>query len=580
MVKFYSIPLLAFLLLQNHASQAQKHDYIWLGSYYPTNSMVDFNIFPPKIYPLQINYPMYLENLPISDAEGNLIFYSNGCNIRNRENKTMRGGDSLNFGADYDLYCLSGSYSFSHGIIALPFHNDYHVFQIRNGDWDSLNARCGAMDLLWTKIDMNRQNGLGEVLFKDSLVLSDCFQRICAARHANGRDWWIFAPTNNSDLIYRFLLQPDGLSGPWVQQITNPTAYNGPFYGWAATSPDGKKIVLCGAFSKAAVYDLDRCSGLLSNLFVLHQNPYGHAFGFSPDSRYVYMSTDTVTRIYQYDLYAKDPAASGIQVAFTEYPFGSNINQNIFNVFLNGPDGKIYVTNGGRTNLHRIDFPNRRGLACGMRRAVLTLPGSNFGIGIYYPNYRLGPLDRSPCDTLGLDNRPVALFRHDLEDTLQPLRLTFTDLSYYEPAEWRWDFGDPGSGSANMSQDTSPVHIFSKPGLYTVCLIVKNEYAADTFCRQVSVGFVDAVENLPLLPRVAVSPNPFTDVFRVSLPALVPGARARFALYDALGQRVRDLALTDFETEVATGDLPAGLYYWTFSLREQAVQGGRAVLLR
>lgn len=40
----------------------------------------------------------------------------------------------------------------------------------------------------------------------------------------------------------------------------------------------------------------------------------------------------------------------------------------------------------------------------------------NFGKSIAitmpnYPNYRLGPLDGSPCDTLGLNNIPLAAFR-------------------------------------------------------------------------------------------------------------------------------------------------------------------------
>ncbi|MBK8966601.1 MAG: hypothetical protein IPM36_07930 [Lewinellaceae bacterium] len=56
-----------------------------------------------------------------------------------------------------------------------------------------------------------------------------------------------------------------------------------------------------------------------------------------------------------------------------------------------------------------------------------------------FPNYRLGPLDGSPCDTLGLDNLPAAHFRWEFWDTLTPLNVSFTDLSIYEPATWQWD---------------------------------------------------------------------------------------------------------------------------------------------
>ena len=56
------------------------------------------------------------------------------------------------------------------------------------------------------------------------------------------------------------------------------------------------------------------------------------------------------------------------------------------------------------------------------------------------PNYRLGPLNSSPCDTLGINNVPVANFR--IDDSLNLFSRYFYDLSYHEPAEWLWDFGD------------------------------------------------------------------------------------------------------------------------------------------
>ncbi|MBL7138147.1 MAG: PKD domain-containing protein, partial [Bacteroidales bacterium] len=37
-----------------------------------------------------------------------------------------------------------------------------------------------------------------------------------------------------------------------------------------------------------------------------------------------------------------------------------------------------------------------------------------------------------------------------------------------------WDFGDPGSGAANFSNDTTPTHIYTTPGNYTVELFVRH----------------------------------------------------------------------------------------------------------
>ncbi len=46
----------------------------------------------------------------------------------------------------------------------------------------------------------------------------------------------------------------------------------------------------------------------------------------------------------------------------------------------------------------------------------------------------------------------------------------FTDLSSNCPDTWHWDFGDPASGAANVSNLKNPSHTFSGPGLYTVSL--------------------------------------------------------------------------------------------------------------
>ena len=171
------------------------------------------------------------------------------------------------------------------------------------------------------------------------------------------------------------------------------------------------------------------------------------------------------------------------------------------------------------------------------------------------PNFRLGPLDGSPCDTLGLDNHPLANFRWEQEDSTELLRVTFTDLSAYEPESWEWDFGD-GTGSA----ERYPVHVYPKEGVYDACLVVKNQYNADTFCQKVYLG-VSAQDNPELQGRVEVWPNPFSDrlVPALSTPDL---SRPVLRLFDAMGRLVREIGLGYGLNEVETADLPKGVYFW------------------
>ncbi|MBL7780046.1 MAG: PKD domain-containing protein, partial [Saprospiraceae bacterium] len=165
---------------------------------------------------------------------------------------------------------------------------------------------------------------------------------------------------------------------------------------------------------------------------------------------------------------------------------------------------------------------------------------------------------------------PVAHWRYE-HDTLLPQQVYFTDLSYLEPAQWNWDFGD---GSA-MSQDTSPVHTLPGPGVYEVCLTVSNVNGSSTQCRQVSltVGAQEAAAAEAI--QVAISPSPFRHRLEVALGADL--RRPLFRLYDYTGRLLRSAALRQGVTSVDTANLPAGVYFWEVLEGEARVRAGRVV---
>ena len=235
-----------------------------------------------------------------------------------------------------------------------------------------------------------------------------------------------------------------------------------------------------------------------------------------------------------------------------------------------GPDGKIYIWAGDTRYMHVIEFPNRRGEACQVRQRAINLPAEVFAANLYYPNYRLGPIDGSACDSLGIDNHPMAVFRYAVEDTLSPYSVTFTDASSYEPTAWHWQFGDGA-----VSQDTNPVHTYAGPGTYQVCMVVSNVYSADTLCRDVTVGMVSGVSNLPAIPQARVSPNPFTDILHVQFPARVNGVQPRFGLVDLFGREVFCATLRDFDNILQLGALPIGMYVWQVAWAGKITQTGK-----
>jgi hypothetical protein len=65
------------------------------------------------------------------------------------------------------------------------------------------------------------------------------------------------------------------------------------------------------------------------------------------------------------------------------------------------PDGKIYIAPYGE-HLHWsiINQPDLKGTACDFQNHALTLFSSNYAGMPNFPNFRLGPLKGSPCDSL------------------------------------------------------------------------------------------------------------------------------------------------------------------------------------
>ncbi len=567
---------------------AQKYDYQWIhGVYYTgsgeSNFIVDFNTFPPLVRSVNSKFLGHKTTVSISDDTGSFLFYSNGCQIFDHDSNVVEGGEDV---LNSNYYCKTLSTAgIAQGAFALPgIFNEDNYFQFGQEYKYPANNNpndCNFYRLLAHTLDMAANQGSGKVTEKNQLLMEGCFQVASANRHANGRDWWLLVGDNREQKFYRWLLTPSGIEGPWTQEIANPTLDGYWFCGWTEFSPDGEQYIINACRTGAALYDFDRCTGLLSGPTFLSRTTTGSTWwnygaAFSPDGRFLYTTDGGSKRLWQYDLTASDIEGSKEVVALFDNFVDTTQRPTLFTYFQNGPDGKLYIWAGDSYYMHIIHWPNRKGVDCQMEQRAIQLPKMAFAANIYYPHYRLGPLDNSSCDTLGLNNLPHAEYRYDLSDSTQALALQFTDVSWYEPTVWHWDFGDPASGSSNASTEQNPVHTFSKSGTYEVCLIASNQYAADTICKQVKVG-ISSAYTLPALPQAQVLPNPVTDLLSIRLPALLPGHPLLFALSDAYGRTVREAGISDFETTVDVAGLPAGMYFWRVSVRGEVLQAGKII---
>ena len=146
----------------------------------------------------------------ISDENGNLIAASNGCWIMDASGDTMLNGNGINSGPFTSSYCSSTSgMPFSNTCMFLPMPNDTNKYILLHQAPDLNTPYYVPGKVSYTVVDKTLNNNLGGVLNgqKNLIALQDTFiGGMAACRHANGRDWWIIAPKDSSNKLFKILL--------------------------------------------------------------------------------------------------------------------------------------------------------------------------------------------------------------------------------------------------------------------------------------------------------------------------------------------------------------------------------------
>ncbi|MEL6973007.1 MAG: PKD domain-containing protein [Bacteroidota bacterium] len=583
-MKRFNLSLFLLLNLLPLSLLAQNYDYNWITGYGSNTGNPDFGLSILRFQDFgkvdtfskkDSSFDMDFFNVSISNIDGELQFYSNGVGVNNYLHQLMENGDGMSgfpgsTGED-------GGYAMVQGGVVVPWpglSNEYILLQNKGGFFpDHDDHRWKVTELLYSRIDMNASLGEGEILNKRLSLLQDTVNwgKSTLVRHANGRDWWYLENKLNDNVFYRMLISPTGPQVIGEQTIGIPI-YQGT--GQAVFSPDGTKYAILNTVSDDVggvlnIYHFDRCSGLLSSqVHIPVDNDSGSGgIAFSPDSHYLYLSANWY--IYQFDLGASDIAQSKDTVAI--YDLNVDWLPTTFFAPQLAPDGRIYVICPNSVPvMHRIEYPDEPGEACLVKQHSVRLPTLNSFSIPNNPNYRLGPIDGSPCDTLGINNIPRANFRAD-QDSSDYLEFYFQDLSYYEPEEWFWTFGD-----GFTSESVSPTHIYEGDGVYEVCLTVSNSNGSHTACDTLFLGVVDATEQGELDVELQVFPNPFQRDFSLVMNDYFP-KNAQLMVFDGLGRKIYQQRIHQGWNTVDGNSWLPGVYFYELWDEGQLRSQGKVV---
>ncbi|MBP9081734.1 MAG: T9SS type A sorting domain-containing protein [Bacteroidia bacterium] len=350
----------------------------------------------------------------ISDENGNLLMSSNGVFIADATGDTMMNGGGLNPGWGV-INCPDGlCMSFANLFLPVPGDSTIYILFHQVAE---ITAPVGldALEIYYSIIDISQNGGLGKVVSKNNVALSGVFSwGYAACKHANGRDWWITAMNDVANGLHTFLLTPDTLKymGLQIFPIQN---YPYGFAGQPLFSPDGTKFAFGGSYgingmnylSSITLLNFDRCDGTFSLDTVIDftDNYISFASAFSPNSKYLYFSS--LVHAYQYDTDAGGLLPHELIATLdTFYSPTPPFSVSFYLMYL-AANGRIYLTSGNSVmDLHEIESPDSSGVTCNFNLHNVNIPCFNFRSVPNHPNYYLGRLVGSPCDTLTSINDP------------------------------------------------------------------------------------------------------------------------------------------------------------------------------
>jgi hypothetical protein len=418
--------LFTLLFIISASTLAQKQIHNW---YFGSKAAISFNSGVP-VAVTGSAMDQFEGSASVSDSSGNLLFYTDGMTIWNRNHVPLPNGTGL-----------YGDYSTTQSAFILEAPGKpgrYYVFTVdNNGEPNGLS---------YSVVDMNGDQGLGEVIQKNVSLIPHVTEKITAARHANGTDYWIVVHGIDND-FYSFRLTGDGVSvAPVISRTGSFHANRDGAVGYMKMSPSGDRLAV--AVSNRLIlelFDFDNESGMVSDPVTLENYTTFYGLEFSPDETLLYLSDWVSGHIYQIDLTAQDIMGSLKKVAYASNGVGS---------LQRGPDNKIYVCRSYCNYLGVISFPDKRGSECGYVDDAVCLGDKAAMWGL--PNI-------SPT-VFNNFTMAISSSQHCAGGTT-----VFTGTISFIPDSVCWSFGDTTAVS-RTGKDLRVSHSYGGPGEYKVRL--------------------------------------------------------------------------------------------------------------
>lgn len=434
--------------------------------YFGNNLALSFNSgIPIEVHPSMIH--SFETCATESDSVGNLLFYTDGNFVWNKNHQVMAGlGGILTSHTD----TLSvGNTSSMQGTIIIPDPgnkttggNRYYIFRTLEQE------NAGGGPIKFAIVDMNLNAGLGDLAAVNlsipaGLAAPNTMEAISAVPHCNGIDYWVIchgSSTGYYNKLISYLLTGNGISKAIISNSQFTNSMNGGRAGHIKASFNGELIAVAGPVyqdTMVHIYSFNASSGSLISVSSI--NVYSGsvpAFSFAPHRNYLYILSMNFGLLKQVDL------------SIPTNPVVFNTPLNIIsglNFMETGPDGRIYFSSNyhkeisvinSPDSLNTLSFPN----ACGAVMNGGPIMSSNLAVQAGLPNMIDAFEDQlTPGFTVTMQSCSTATF-------------SFNNVCWENYlATWNFNDGSPTDTGVTIT------HTFTQTGLFQVSLTL----SIDTF---------------------------------------------------------------------------------------------------
>lgn len=449
----------SFVVTEYGSDDSQAN--VW---YFGEQAGIDFNETPPQ--------PITDANLmdspegcaAMSDINGDLLFYTNGRTVWNRDHQMMMNGD-----------LIGGDSTAAQSALIIPVPENETLFYILTTD---MVHGDGTYNMRYSLVDMKFDVARGAVMVKNRPLFTNSTEKI-AATGVGGGLIWLFTHEYGNNNYRAYPITNQGLGNALVSSVGETLSFANELNGRGTmkVSPTGRLIGsvipsgIAGEPNYVELVTFVDSTGIMSFpvLVDLAEPAPAEAYGieFSSGGDRVYVSiTGGASKLLQYKIdsltnstntYTEGTIAGFVEDSKFELATGSG-----FGSIQAGPDQVIYMAKDGEQSLATITNPNGDDANAGYNADGFDLAGRTSRLGL--PNFVQNFLNPPQDPTMAVDGSCLG------QET------TFTATGTSDIDEFEWNFGE--GGNMALGQDTT--YTYLTPGPKTVTLRVYNRCGFDT----------------------------------------------------------------------------------------------------